>query len=71
MKIQLLPAMVATGILTFPDLAFARIIENWEYERLVRESDLIVIAVTGPTELVADEPPVGSRREQVSGTVSV
>lgn len=57
MKIRLLHAMVATGILMFPELAFARIIENWEYERLVQESDLIVIAVAGPTELVADEPP--------------
>src|ERR1700732_4919362 len=57
MKTQLIPAMLAIGVLVFPALAFSRIIDNWEYERLLKESDLVVIASAGKTETASDKPP--------------
>jgi uncharacterized protein (TIGR03067 family) len=57
MKMKLIHSVLATGILMFPALAFGRVVEIWEYERLFKESDLVVIAVPQRTELANDGPP--------------
>jgi hypothetical protein len=54
-----LPVPVAVGIalmgLAMPTTA--RLLENWSYERLMKESDLVVIATAVKTEATADKGP--------------
>src|SRR5437868_5398613 len=57
MRMQFILAALPTTTLLFSALAFARVIESWEYERLFKESDLIVIAVAEKNETANDEPP--------------
>ena len=49
--------LLGTCVLLFPGITLGRIIEDWKYERLLKESDLVAIATPRQTEPAKDEPP--------------
>ena len=52
-----LSVAVAAGLLAFPTITPARLLENWPYDRLFKEADLVVFADAAKTEAATDKPP--------------
>jgi hypothetical protein len=50
-------AVIAAGLVACPEPAPARFVEDWPYERLFKEADLIVFATALKTEAANDKPP--------------
>ena len=48
---------VFAGVAVCASPGEARFIENWPYDKLMKESDLVVFAKAVKTEVTADEPP--------------
>ena len=53
-------ALVATGLLLRSPQAPARFVQDWRYEKLFRESDLVVLAEATKTEPADAKPPLGN-----------
>lgn len=49
--------VVATGFLAWPTNATGRLLDDWPYEKLFKEADLVVIAAALKTEVTKDKPP--------------
>ncbi|MBO0697773.1 MAG: hypothetical protein J2P46_05230 [Zavarzinella sp.] len=57
MRVRIIGVALAACVLIYPSAAPARLVKKWSYDQLLKEADLVVLAVAVRTEQAEDTPP--------------